>query len=280
MSESSERKTARRAGLQPDLDVNRACADFYLLERLTTLDSREAGRLLRSLENRLTREFSLYLDMILGGELRYARSKVQWGLSESCCNSAYDDVIDDQIWDECDECQTCREYTCDICPCQKDKPLNLPPMLNPIKTFIIKSSPSRNDAWADWLKLRKKKGLQALSLATEVFAMDWQSGYGGPGWHSVARVLLDYTLGKMTDRSFIDRCWTLEHNNGNVFNKLYDGNNWLRTVLEKQAANEYEWLVSRASPQVKDVWKTHSRERRNQLFGEMDSVWLGVQSID
>jgi hypothetical protein len=50
----------------------RACANFYLLEIMSARGDGRAERSLRTLENALAREFTTYLDMAIGGELRYA----------------------------------------------------------------------------------------------------------------------------------------------------------------------------------------------------------------
>ena len=70
----NERTVARGRKLDPDRDLSKAASDFYLLENLAMIkeDKWAVGRLATH-EQTLAVEFSKYLDMAVGGELRYAR---------------------------------------------------------------------------------------------------------------------------------------------------------------------------------------------------------------
>lgn len=58
-----------------DRDIGQVVADFYLLETLGYVkDDRQARKNLAIFESKLAKEFSAYLDIAVGGELRYARS--------------------------------------------------------------------------------------------------------------------------------------------------------------------------------------------------------------
>jgi len=74
MTTINERTIARGRRLDPDKDLTAAAADFYLLENLANVrgDSWAAIRLAEQ-ETALAREFAEYLDMAIGGELRYAK---------------------------------------------------------------------------------------------------------------------------------------------------------------------------------------------------------------
>lgn len=74
MPSINERTVARGRRLDPDRDLSTAAADFYLLENLATLrGDRWAALRLAEHEQCLAREFAGYLDMAIGGELRYAK---------------------------------------------------------------------------------------------------------------------------------------------------------------------------------------------------------------
>lgn len=74
MSTINERTFARGRRLDPDRDVARAAADFYLLENLAMVkEDRWANIRLADHEHALAKEFAEYLDMAVGGELRYAK---------------------------------------------------------------------------------------------------------------------------------------------------------------------------------------------------------------
>lgn len=73
MTADKERVVARARGCSPTHDLAEAAADFYLLETLAAAGDEKASRELARLEERLAGEFSAYLDMAVGGELRYAK---------------------------------------------------------------------------------------------------------------------------------------------------------------------------------------------------------------
>lgn len=73
MSAVKERVVARARGCSPTHDLAEAAADFYLLEVLSAGGDEKAAKELGRLEKRLAEEFSAYLDMAVGGELRYAK---------------------------------------------------------------------------------------------------------------------------------------------------------------------------------------------------------------
>ncbi|MGH2693312.1 MAG: hypothetical protein ACRDJJ_00715 [Actinomycetota bacterium] len=68
-----ERTVARANGVREERDLSEAAADFYLMENLVADGDGEARRALARHEEELAREFSCYLDVAVGGELRYAR---------------------------------------------------------------------------------------------------------------------------------------------------------------------------------------------------------------
>lgn len=68
-----ERTVARANGVREERDLSEAAADFYLLENLAAGGDEEARRTLARHEEELAKEFSCYLDVAVGGELRYAR---------------------------------------------------------------------------------------------------------------------------------------------------------------------------------------------------------------
>jgi hypothetical protein len=70
----NERTLARGRRLDPDRDIAQAAADFYLLENFANVRGDQwAAIRLDDHEQGLAREFTEYLDMAIGGELRYAK---------------------------------------------------------------------------------------------------------------------------------------------------------------------------------------------------------------
>ena len=79
----------------------------------------------------------------------------------------------------------------------------------------------------------------ALELATEVFRTPgWAENFGGDAWSLVARLLRDHLRGRVIARVFVDQCFSLEHNTGSVFNKLYETET-LAGILDAQYRDDY-----------------------------------------
>jgi hypothetical protein len=143
------------------------------------------------------------------------------------------------------------------------------------------SGGGRNGAWGEWLAFHKSYGPQALVGAHQVFDREWDGGgYGGSAWASIARVARDYALGKMSARIFMDRFWTLQHNGGNVFDKLYgstDRSN-LMQALEHQAHDNYTFLNRWTTQQTRSLWAQRDFHRFDMF--DRDPVWLGRELPD
>ena len=88
------------------------------------------------------------------------------------------------------------------------------------------TSGHRRAAWAGWWYIREKFGLEALNTAIKYFNDFGGGGYGGPKWATNPQLLLDFYEGKLgkdeksNRRMFMDRVFTLVHNNGCMLNKL------------------------------------------------------------
>jgi len=72
MASIQERIVAGGRGVRAERDLAQAASDFYVLELLTARNDAGAARMLANFEGCLAREFACYLDMAIGGELRYA----------------------------------------------------------------------------------------------------------------------------------------------------------------------------------------------------------------
>lgn len=374
-------EVALKYGLHPELDLRAACADFYLLERLSQdtrepaeWDSTEYGTRVRTWKpieqgsdsrlelqgmiaskryeefvSFLAREFSIYADMAIGGELRHATQMIHDG-------SDYDEDGSCPYW--CSECNAChyeeqhscydegceeRTGTCDhecgqrccdaisgyngcvpvalrghrievdassgslIKPhktlshgdgsyCNQDRCEHdcddhvtgmyhsyheceggpeshaptwsgddpIPKRLRKFFEMCAHLNGSRTGAWDAWMQFRKSHAESILDLVVEVFDnREWSSGYGGKKWGDCAKVLRDYRAGKLSDQSFVDRCWTLQHNGGSLFNKLYECGGLL-DVLETQKHKPYDVLAAMASVDVRSLWGGISRLRRQR----------------
>jgi hypothetical protein len=131
-------------------------------------------------------------------------------------------------------------------------------------------------AWMAWNVVRRVLGVRALELATEVFRTPgWAENFGGDAWSLVARLLRDHLRGRVIARVFVDQCFSLEHNTGSVFNKLYDTSRLARALVA-QSRDDYGTLLVYASHGVRKSWRFREWRRRQ----EHDPIWLGVQILD
>ncbi|CAN5857274.1 hypothetical protein BH23PLA1_BH23PLA1_14980 [soil metagenome] len=209
-----------------------AASDFYLLEALANIEGvAKAKPKLAALESKLAKEFSDYLDIAIGGELRYAQS-----------------MLGDAV------------------------PNELAPYFKEVQTYRR----DRGTAWLIWGVIRRKLGSRALELAELTFEQPgWRSSFGGYPWAGITRVLRSYLEGRINDRIFVDRCWSLQHNSGCALNKLYSVRD-LAEVLEAHGNDNYPILVRNASAEVRNIWETHRRQKRRAIWLDHDPAWLGI----
>lgn len=132
---------------------------------------------------------------------------------------------------------------------------------------------SRSGAWAEFLAYHDRHGSMAMMDLWNGFEDEaWCEGYGGEAWAFIARVGYEYQAGKMSAHAFMDRCWTLQHNGGNIFDKMHDASA-IRTMLDVQAADEYGRLATHASPEVKGLWAIRPYVLSDSL--DRSPEWLG-----
>lgn len=90
---------------------------------------------------------------------------------------------------------------------------------------------ARPCAWLRWKGIRDEYGISALRDAVKCFKLPkWPGSYGGNNWATIAQTLLDYREGHISPIAFVDLAFSLEHNCGCAFNKVYNVN-YLREVL-------------------------------------------------
>ena len=134
----------------------------------------------------------------------------------------------------------------------------------------------RGKAWMVWTVVRRALDLRALELAELLFSdARWRENFGGSPWACVARLLGRYLRGELNRRVFVDQCFSLEHNTGSVFNKLYDTSRLARALVA-QSRDDYGTLLVYASHGVRRSWRFREWRRRQ----DHDPIWLGVQILD
>jgi len=147
----------------------------------------------------LAATFANYLDMAVGGEIRYGSQ----------------------------ECENVTEL--------------LPRIAERYSKKDARSS--RGKAWHEWKELRDDYGVSILREAEDaLFEGDWDGNLGGPMWGECAKTLRLYEEGELPDVVFVDQAFSLEHNNGCVFNKLWSTSG-LADLLSAVFAGHLEYVI-------------------------------------
>ena len=118
---------------------------------------------------------------------------------------------------------------------------------------------TRHEAWDEWAVVRRIHGTDALQWAEDAFnAFSNPATYGGSKWAYIAEVVRKYMIGEYTALLFVDMCWSLEHNGGQFFGKLWNTHR-LQGVLDanknwREGEATPELLTQSASPMVRDFY--------------------------
>lgn len=322
MSRYTEKDVAAHVGLDTNLGLNQACADFYLLERVysdhygmtedtrndgvtfskvfgrggrTELQAYQAKMLMADLETTLAHQFSIYIAMACGGELRYWR-ETYTPMAEFFCipDDAELLCVTDKLLIE-KHMYSNRLHTVH-CLADKTVARQLTDKdfgyVGTVKKYLSDDQfnehrGERHSGWDLWMKLLNRKGLDRAKVmrqcATALDAPFWyragqglvresdpglplqwskddpvvphkgNTSVGGRKWATAASICASYLDGEMTPRTFVDRCWSLQHNGGSLFNKLWD-TSYLMATLVKQAEGDYSVLAGHSSAPVRQLW--------------------------
>jgi hypothetical protein len=118
---------------------------------------------------------------------------------------------------------------------------------------------SRHEAWDGWYGVRREHGTDALHWAEEAFeAFGRPATYGGHKWAYIAEVVRKYLTSEYTPLLFVDMCWSLEHNGGQFFGKLWNTYK-LQSTLDankhwQEGETTPEELTRLASPEIREFY--------------------------
>lgn len=119
---------------------------------------------------------------------------------------------------------------------------------------------NRSRAWAEWRDVRDLVGTRALLDMADLF-VDCNATTGGvcgQRWQQAALLLYRRLTGQVKPEVFVDQVFTLVHNGGVFLNKrAWKGNHLALlqgSVLPAQAADDFDTLLSYASPTAVEVW--------------------------
>lgn len=146
-------------------------------------------------------------------------------------------------------------------------------LTEPLAAFLLEVT--RGDSRVAWPRARARLG-QAAALALAADAFDGPGAeFGGEAWAPVASMLRRYVTYEIPASVFVDQCFTLEHNNGCLFDKYFDTDS-LPAVLDAQAGGDLAALASHASGEVCRRWESHLV----RLAAGHDPAWLGGVPVE
>lgn len=137
----------------------------------------------------------------------------------------------------------------------------------------------RRVAWSSWYFVREKYGTESLDVAAKYFRDFSGSGYGGERWATGPDLLAAYERKQLgsdeasNNRMFMDRVFTLVHNNGCMLNKLNWANKrtdedthfWslenMQTILDAHASDDpdFDTLLSVCGEDVKNLYEKYHK---------------------
>ena len=202
--------------LPSDLLLPNLAANYYLLVNMAIQDRGVA--LLEKFVALYAPILQRYVDMVVGGEIRYARSHL---------NSARVSKVAAPLWEQ----------------------ITLAPFGASREDFWLTWHKLRHGSGPE-------QGASMLVGAMSMFVnFRRKKSYGGYSWANIARILARYEAGAMSSLAFIDFVWGLQHNNGSFFNKLQDWNKSnLQTVLNANLDNRILTLYTYASPEMQALY--------------------------
>lgn len=96
----------------------------------------------------------------------------------------------------------------------------------------IPSGRDRPHAWMAWHDIRQELGMDALNWCIIAHLESKESSYGGPLWANAAYLIRLRELKQRSPEFLVDQAFSLQHNGGEIFNKLWDVSNLVNVLNE------------------------------------------------
>jgi len=225
----------------------------------------------------LAKQLATYLIIACGGELRHAPSRTDIQVTSAGIKPI------EVCPHKCDSTKcysSCKHTHTKKCRIQVSKRLHKYWMY----TRSFATSESRHKGWQKWHTLTKRNPVVWMRECAVVFNdLNWRKGYGGKPWGFAANLVADYLAGDISAELFIDRCWSLEHHGGCIFNKFWlieslrskknhDDTLYvpgtgaeasrIQYVLALQQHGDYDLLAEFCTFEIGLMWNEHSAERK------------------
>jgi len=205
--------------------------------------------------------------------------------SDDCtCTEDYDNCTWEEEYCECCHCSdnlTWDEDGDGYCTCGST---SSPSIFEPEQAEML--GEIKRGAWGEQRVIDLAAGLEPGQVAewiADAFENGgWSAGYGGERWALPYRLMADAERGNISKTTFIDRLWSIQHNGGSIFDKVYNvsshcyecnwGNNCsdvhapsLISVLQRQEQNDYDYLARHAN--YGGLW--HETKRLLRRMGDL-----------
>lgn len=252
-------------GINKNLQVAIKCADLYTLEFLHREypDDDKIKTAFIDISKELAQQFSVYLDMVIGGELRHANGQSNHAdlVTIKKDSKLHKKIIDllQTVGKTSNVCKKCPDLKPDCIPgkCTKYKQ----------DTAAVKypDISDRGKMWSAWYELRQEHGIALLQVAEDVYTKaKWGHSFGGQSWGKLVTALLRYYnkgyIPKgfkdewVNDFMFVDMIWSMQHNGGNALNKVWVVPGTLTNILDYKFTGHIKFLVKYASTGVQTLW--------------------------
>lgn len=226
----SKGRLTERLGLNPQLVLCCEAADFYLLNDMT-IDKPELRSRLEAKAKYLAEQFSRYMFLAIGGEIRHYewRTNSRYELSCDSVGEAIK-IISEILGEGASLISWLRERS------------------NPYNRI------EREAMWEEWMTVSETLGIDEPTLifvAMRLFneGSGFTGSVGGENWGNIAKVLLMYWREELNDIAFVDTAFGLKHNGDLHFNKVWRIN-CLSQLLTANANDNLDLLKKFASEEV------------------------------
>jgi len=225
-----EREACKVWGIDQTLLLHTLACDFYLLLDLEIdfPDNPKVKELKKEVVDTLADQLSRYLDMAIGGELRYCWSNTR------------------DLWDVFGGDKEVTEFLHYL----KDRGHDTESKSN-----------NRADKWHGWKEIRNKWETKALDYALRILTEPrWNSNFGGSSWANATSVLLGYYTGEYSPVFFVDTALGLHHNSNIIYDKVWNIEVLVEVLDKNVEGNNFDYM--------EETWASQKvRELRRQLKG-------------
>lgn len=105
--------------------------------------------------------------------------------------------------------------------------------------------------------------MEFLDNCVKLFSMErlWSTNFGGGSWASLARSIMQYN--DLTKTTYVDLCWSIEHNNGRWLDKLFLDKEE-QEIIERLSSNRitFSYATMEDSMEILDTILDEKRESK------------------